>query len=121
MQFVSGVVNAFPVLSDSGPKWTADSSKVLHSHHHISQQIIMYDTPCPTPLVVGAYDWSDVCRQDSKMGHCPQTIRWYNKTNVGTRGFDRGCSCGIAGRGAIAPRQKVATILTGNKELALAA
>tara|TARA_B100001123_G_C15258123_1_gene1005503 strand:+ start:37 stop:159 length:123 start_codon:yes stop_codon:yes gene_type:complete len=40
---------------------------------------------------------------------------------MGTRGFDRGSSGGIAGRGAITPRKKVAKTLTGKQKLALAA
>ena len=34
--------------------------------------------------------------------------RCYNVASLGTRGFDRGCPCRIAGRGAITPRKKMA-------------
>ena len=40
---------------------------------------------------------------------------------MGTRGFDRGCHRGIAGRGAFYLVKKWAKKLTGEKELALAA
>ena len=40
---------------------------------------------------------------------------------MGTRGFDRGLFCGIAGRGAVSPRKTGGKTINGEPQLALAA